>query len=78
MLLHKRVLSIDQTDSGVNMDCEDGSSYHGDVVVGCDGVNSKASIRNEMCRLASEENPEYFPEMEKTSMCRNLWLKNCN
>lgn len=60
MLLNKRVLNIDHTDSGVTVNCEDSPSYHGDVV-GCDGVNSKASIRSEMCRLASKEDPEHFP-----------------
>ena len=78
MLLNKIVLNIDHTDSGVTVNCEDGLSYHGDVVVGCDGVNSKASIRNEMCRLASKEDPEHFPEAEKISTYRNLRLKNCN
>ena len=67
MLLNKTVLKIDHTDSDVTVYCEDGLSYHGDVVVGCDGVNSKSSIRNEMCRLASKEDPEHFPEEEKRS-----------
>ncbi|KAI8965513.1 FAD binding domain protein [Daldinia sp. FL1419] len=68
MLLNKNVLNIEHADSGVTVNCEDGSSYHGDVVVGCDGVNSKASVRREMCRLASKEDPQLIPEAEETKM----------
>ncbi|KAJ5959583.1 FAD binding domain-containing protein [Penicillium vulpinum] len=60
MLPNKTVSRIDQTDSGVILHFQDGSSYHGDVVVGCDDVNSKASTRSEMCRLASEKDPDHF------------------
>ncbi|KAJ5120787.1 FAD binding domain-containing protein [Penicillium bovifimosum] len=68
MLPNKTVSRIDQTDSGVIVHCQDGSSYHGDVVVGCDGVNSKASTRSEMCRLASEEDPDHFRTLKQTIM----------
>ena len=79
MLLNKVVLTVDHNDSGVTVNCEDGSSYHGDVVVGCDGVNSKASIRREMTRLAREDDPEVFSRVaEKPSTYTSLWLKNCS
>lgn len=78
MLPNKTVLRIDQTDFGVSVNCEDGSSYHGDVVVGCDGVNSKASTRSEMCRLANEEDPDHFRALKETSMCAKLRVKNCD
>lgn len=78
MLPNKTVSQIDQTDSGVSVYCQDGSSYHGDVVVGCDGVNSKASTRSEMCRLASEEDPDHFLTLKQTSKCARLRLKNCD
>ncbi|RAL15283.1 FAD-dependent oxidoreductase [Aspergillus homomorphus CBS 101889] len=67
MLPNKAVLRIDQSDSGVSVYCEDGSSYHGDVVVGCDGVNSKASTRSEMCRLAKED-PDHFRALKEPRM----------
>jgi 2-polyprenyl-6-methoxyphenol hydroxylase-like FAD-dependent oxidoreductase len=76
MLPNKTVLQIDQTDSGVSVKCEDGSSYNGDMVVGCDGVNSKASTRSEMCRLAREKDPDHFRVMNETSMCASLLGKN--
>ncbi|KOC07347.1 FAD binding domain protein [Aspergillus flavus AF70] len=68
MLPNKAVLQINQTDSGVSVNCEDGSSYQGDVVVGCDGVNSKASTRSEMCRLANEEDPDHFQILREIRM----------
>ncbi|KAJ5036761.1 hypothetical protein NUH16_004640 [Penicillium rubens] len=55
MLPNNTVLRIDQTNSGVSANCEGGSFCNGGVVVGCDGVNSKASTRSEMCRLSSEK-----------------------
>jgi flavin-dependent dehydrogenase len=66
-LLNKRVRRIEHSDSGVTVHCDDGSSYHGDMVVGCDGINSKASTRTEMYRLASATDPEYFSKEERTS-----------
>jgi 2-polyprenyl-6-methoxyphenol hydroxylase-like FAD-dependent oxidoreductase len=71
IMLNSTVLSIDHTDSGVTVNCEDGSSYHGDVVVGCDGVNSKSSVRREMFRLASKDDAALFPEKEQMSMCKS-------
>lgn len=70
-MLNSTVLSIDHTDSGVTVNCPDGSSYHGDVVVGCDGVNSKSSVRREMFRLASKDDAALFPEKEQMSMCKS-------
>ncbi|KAL5048846.1 hypothetical protein BDW71DRAFT_205078 [Aspergillus fruticulosus] len=77
MLPNKIVLRIDQTDSGVSVYCEDGSSYHGDVVVGCDGVNSKASTRSEMCCFAKEDS-DHFRALKETSMCAKLPVKHCD
>ncbi|KAL4814755.1 hypothetical protein BDW67DRAFT_186313 [Aspergillus spinulosporus] len=65
MLPNKAVLQINQTESGVTVHCEDGSSYHGDIVVGCDGVNSKASTRSEMYRLAQQEDPDQFRALKE-------------
>lgn len=36
----KRVLTIENTAEGVTAICEDGTSYHGDILVGADGVHS--------------------------------------
>lgn len=67
MLLNKTVKNIDQDDTGVTVRCEDGSSYRGDIIVGCEGVNSKATVRSEMLRIADELESDFFPASEKTS-----------
>jgi 2-polyprenyl-6-methoxyphenol hydroxylase-like FAD-dependent oxidoreductase len=66
VLLNKRVRSVLHTDTGVTVQCEDGSSVSGDILVGCDGVHSK--VRSEMWRIADEVEPGYFDPGEKTKM----------
>jgi 2-polyprenyl-6-methoxyphenol hydroxylase-like FAD-dependent oxidoreductase len=66
ILLKQRVKSVDHTDTGVTVHCEDGSSFSGDVLIGCDGVNSKT--RSEMWRIANKAEPGYFDAAEKTKM----------
>ncbi|KXS95079.1 hypothetical protein AC578_9584 [Pseudocercospora eumusae] len=66
LLLNKRLASIDHSYAGVKVHCEDGTSYSGDIVVGCDGVNSK--VRSEMWRIAAHEDPTYFTHEEKTKL----------
>lgn len=66
MLLNKVVQRIDHSEAGVTVHCQDGSSYHGDIVIGCDGINSKASTRAEMFRLASEADPHYLSAADRT------------
>lgn len=66
LLLNKRMKRIDHTSTGVTIHCEDGTSYDGDMVIGADGVNSK--VRQEMWRIAGQEDPDYFSVEEKTKM----------
>ena len=53
VLTGKKVQTIEQDGRGVTVHCTDGSSYHGDIVVGADGVRSK--VRQEMWRASSEQ-----------------------
>ncbi|KAK7906569.1 FAD binding domain protein [Apiospora marii] len=53
VLTGKRVDTIQQDDAGATVYCTDGSSYHGDIVVGADGVRSK--VRQEMWRASEEK-----------------------
>jgi len=55
ILLNKNITSVEQSDNGVTVKCDDGTSYHGDVLAGADGVRSK--IREEMWRLAAQGSP---------------------
>lgn len=63
ILLNKRVRSIAYVQSKPVVTCEDGSTYSGDIVVGCDGVHSK--VRGEMWRLTDEEKPGKIPSSDK-------------
>lgn len=53
ILMGKRVLSTSQTEEGVMVRCSDGSTYHGDVLVGADGAYS--SIRQCMHKSLKEK-----------------------
>lgn len=49
---------------GVTVETTDGSVFHGDIVVGADGIHS--CVKQEMQRLAAEETPgrDLFPEKD--------------
>jgi 2-polyprenyl-6-methoxyphenol hydroxylase-like FAD-dependent oxidoreductase len=53
ILMGKRILSSSQTELGVMVRCSDGSSYHGDVLVGADGAYS--SVRQCMHKTLKEK-----------------------
>ncbi|KAJ5644826.1 hypothetical protein N7507_010837 [Penicillium longicatenatum] len=48
VLVNKKVKTVDQSDDGVVVHCEDGSEYTGSMIAGADGVHS--TIRGEMWR----------------------------
>jgi 2-polyprenyl-6-methoxyphenol hydroxylase-like FAD-dependent oxidoreductase len=56
ILLNKNIASVEQSDNGVTVKCDDGTSYQGDILAGADGVRSK--VRQELWRLASSRFPE--------------------
>jgi 2-polyprenyl-6-methoxyphenol hydroxylase-like FAD-dependent oxidoreductase len=65
ILLNKNVTLVKQSDSGVTVECDDGTSYQGDILAGADGVRSK--IREEMWRLAEPRFPKLV-EHDKQGM----------
>lgn len=64
VLTNKRVQNVDVGDDGVSVRTEDGSTYHGDILIGADGIHS--TIRSEMWRLADAQSPGWIPADEKT------------
>lgn len=53
ILTGKKVVSVRTLTDGVEVQCEDGSKFTGDIVAGADGVHSR--IRREMWRHAESD-----------------------
>lgn len=63
VMVNKNIVSVEESESGVTVKCEDGSSYQGDILAGADGVRSK--VRDEMWRFASEVVPDLVERDKK-------------
>ncbi|KAH8704707.1 FAD binding domain-containing protein [Talaromyces proteolyticus] len=66
ILVNKRVSGVTETEDGVEVHTEDGAKYEGDIVVGCDGVNS--TVRDIMWANANRAIPGYISAAEKRSL----------
>ncbi|KAE8162124.1 hypothetical protein BDV40DRAFT_288822 [Aspergillus tamarii] len=55
VLVGKKVVKVQQSSTGATVQCLDGSTYTGDIVVGADGVHS--IIHKEMCRSMEMTKP---------------------
>lgn len=70
----KRVSDVVSTDDGVTVECRDGSSYDGTIVVGADGAHSK--VRECLRKLAVKAgSPNINPEKPFLTTYRALWLR---
>lgn len=66
VLVNKKVVALDARDGAVTtVLVQDGSAYTGELVVGADGVHSR--VREEMWRLAEEQNPGFITTRERNS-----------
>lgn len=64
--LQMRISQVDHNADEVVAICEDGTAVAGDVLVGCDGVNSK--IRHELWRLSQELEPDSVITRDQKTM----------
>ena len=72
--MNKKVIEISQDNSNVSVITADGMTYHGDLVVGADGVHS--AVRSEMWRLGNLDQPGFITEGERTGEL-NCLLSEC-
>ena len=64
-ILHgKRITRVDHFDDRVVVQCKDGSSYAGDIIVGADGVHSL--VRQEMWRHANLASPGFITTSQES------------
>ncbi|KAL5357442.1 hypothetical protein BJX96DRAFT_144476 [Aspergillus floccosus] len=61
-----KVTEVRKLDGGVCVSTDDGTLYHGDLVVGADGVHSR--IRSEMWRLAGAEHRDVSKEKKNMTV----------
>jgi hypothetical protein len=61
--LEKKITKVDHNSEEVIVFCEDGTAIGGDVLVGCDGVNSK--VRQELWRVSDYQEPGAFDPNDK-------------
>lgn len=70
VLLNKKVVKVDHSDQGVSVQCRDGTTYAGDVVIGADGVYS--TVRNEMWRHMDNDHPGMATKERKCKFGRRI------
>lgn len=73
VLTNKKLSNIKAIDSGVEVECADGSVYHGSMVIGADGVHSKTRHLMRDIALKSDPLRDWDPEEPYTSTFRLLY-----
>ena len=59
----KRVVDVEEQENGVIVKLEDGTTEHGDILIGCDGVHS--TVRELMWQRTNEKFPHLIDCKEK-------------
>lgn len=62
--LGKKVLNFMQNDNGVMIRCNDNTSHHGDILVGCDGAYS--AVRQHLFKYLEEK--KQLPSSDKVPL----------
>lgn len=65
ILVNKKVVKVESFNNGTCVTTQDGSAYHGSLVIGADGVHSQ--VRSELWRLADLQDPGCITDQEKHS-----------
>ncbi|EFQ99799.1 FAD binding domain-containing protein [Nannizzia gypsea CBS 118893] len=66
ILTKRRVVDVVDNEDGVMVKLADGTTEHGDILIGCDGVHS--TVRELMWRNANSSIPNHITAQEKTSL----------
>lgn len=66
VLTRNGVAKVEQTAHKIKVTTENGETFHGDILVGADGIHS--SVRREMWKLADENSPGHFPVSERSNV----------
>lgn len=69
------VLKVECRSEGVEVETNDGTVFHGEVVVGADGIHSR--VRQEMQRIAVQETPgrDMFPEKDSECVLQSFYTE---
>jgi 2-polyprenyl-6-methoxyphenol hydroxylase-like FAD-dependent oxidoreductase len=67
LLFNKKVVSMDQSNDSVSVQCADGTTYSGDILVGADGAYS--GVRQSLYEQLSKQGQ--LPASDTEQMCYN-------
>ena len=73
IITRERVINIEQDEIGCSIDCENGTKYTGDVVIGADGVRSETRRQLRQAMLRAGKQPDCDEEQPYECSYRMLW-----
>lgn len=74
VLTSKKVIDVQTHANGVSVSCADGTSYHGSIVIGADGVHSKTrGFMRKLALAACPDTTAVNPEKPYTAHFKCMW-----